>query len=128
MLLFSFENLWSTSRWQFAWKMQPCCRCDFVFLLQITGLGYLGMYSCAACFLVKGIQHGRSKRFSQHQLNMVRLVGLSWGVSPLGRILTVTPPIIWFSGPWNNAAVVCLSWPLGIWVAQNYLLGDAAVH
>lgn len=78
---------------------------------------------------MKGIQHGHNKRIPQHQLNMVRLVGLSWGVSPLGRILTVIPPVIWFSGAWNNAAVVCLSWPLGIWVAQKYLLGGAAtVH
>lgn len=93
---------------------------------QITGLGYLGMYSCAAWFLITGIQAARNKRIAQHQVNMVRLVGLSWGVSPLGRILTVTPPIIWFTGPWNNAAVVCLSWPLGICIAQKYLLKDAA--
>ncbi|KAL3138517.1 hypothetical protein ABBQ32_006301 [Trebouxia sp. C0010 RCD-2024] len=92
----------------------------------ITGLGYLGMYSCAAWFLITGIQAARNKRIAQHQVNMVRLVGLSWGVSPLGRILTVTPPIIWFTGPWNNAAVVCLSWPLGICIAQKYLLKDAA--
>lgn len=112
-----------------AGKLSSSCRPHCVFLLQITGLGYLGMYSSAGCFLVKGIQHARNKRIPQHQLNMVRLVGLSWGVSPLGRILTVTPPIIWFSGPWNNAAVVCLSWPLGIWVAEKYLLGCAAtVH
>lgn len=93
--------------------------------MQITGMGYLGMYSCAAYFLVTGIQAARNKCITQHEVNMVRLVGLSWGVSPLGRILTVTPPIIWFTGPWNNAAVVCLSWPLGIWLAQKYLLGGA---
>ena len=79
------------------------------------------MYTCAARFLVAGIQAARQKQIVQHKMNMIRLVGLSWGVSPLGRILTVTPPIIWFPGPWNNATVVCLSWPLGIWIAQKCL-------
>ena len=59
---------------------------------------------------------------------MVRLVGLSWGVSPLGRLLTITPPIIWFTGPWNNAAVVCLSWPLGIYIAQRWLMDGNVKH
>lgn len=90
----------------------------------VTGLGYLGMYSSASWFLVTGVRAARTKHLQQHQLNMVRLVGLAWGVSPFGRILTVTPPIIWFTGPWNNAAVVCLSWPLGICIAQWWLLHD----
>ncbi|DBA71120.1 hypothetical protein WJX79_004067 [Trebouxia sp. C0005] len=88
----------------------------------ITGLGYLAMYSSAAYFLATGVQAARCKQIQQHQLNMIRLVGLSWGVSPLGRLLTILPPIIWFTGPWNNAAVVCLSWPLGICIAQTWLL------
>ncbi|DBB00065.1 hypothetical protein WJX77_007249 [Trebouxia sp. C0004] len=90
----------------------------------ITGLGYLAMYSSAAYFLATGVQAARCKQIQQHQLNMIRLVGLSWGVSPLGRLLTISPPIIWFTGPWNNAAVVCLSWPLGICIAQKWLLGS----
>lgn len=90
--------------------------------LQITGLGYLAMYTFAAKFLVTGVQAARHKAVAQHQLNMVSLVGLGWGVSPLGRLLTIMPPIIWFTGPWNNAAVVCLSWPLGIFLAQRWLL------
>jgi len=102
------------------------CAAHHACVLQITGLGYLGMYSSAACFLVTGVQAARRECIQQHQLNMVRLVGLAWGVSPLGRILTVTPPIIWFTGPWNNAAVVCLSWPLGICLAQQWLLHDLA--
>lgn len=91
-------------------------------MVQITGLGYLAMYSSAAYFLATGVQAARCKQIQQHQLNMIRLVGLSWGVSPLGRLLTILPPIIWFTGPWNNAAVVCLSWPLGICIAQTWLL------
>lgn len=91
-------------------------------LLQMTGLGYLAMYTCAAKFIIVGVRAARQKAFALHKLNMVSMVGLGWGVSPLGRLLTVMPPIIWFTGPWNNAAVVCLSWPLGIWLAQRWLL------
>ena len=91
--------------------------------VQVTGLGYVAMYSSAGYFLIKGIAAAQARRIQQHQANMVRLVGLSWGVSPLGRLLTVTPPIIWFPGTWNNAAVVCLSWPLGIYIAQHWMLG-----
>ena len=90
--------------------------------MQITGAGYLEMYSFAAYFFITGIKAARNKEMRQHQVNMVRLVGLSWGVTPLGRLLTVTPPIIWLAGPWNNAVVVCLSWPLGIMIAQKWLL------
>ena len=97
-------------------------------MVQITGLGYLAMYSSAAYFLATGVQAARRKQIQQHQLNMIRLVGLSWGVSPLGRLLTISPPIIWFTGPWNNAAVVCLSWPLGICIAQKWLLGNHGQH
>lgn len=86
------------------------------------------MYFSAAYFLATGVQAARCKQIQQHQLNMIRLVGLSWGVSPLGRLLTISPPIIWFTGPWNNAAVVCLSWPLGICIAQKWLLGNHEQH